>query len=193
MAVKLAAVISEDGLSNYLAKTSLKLSTVGAAGIAQVLSAASREAAFHRGTDIPSSLSESNRSCGFCGCIFVPGETMKARIKPVRGRRRRLRVENAGTARKNYLSLTCLLCSKETRLDGSEPRKRKQHAPDKSKATFPQKGSSAPSVPLSSSNTEFGFISLSQTKKRPRKSKLPAVAVISNPQKSPFQKFLSSV
>lgn len=167
----------------HLARLAVKLSTAGAAGVAQQLSATARDLSTFQGSQIPTCL---KNSCESCGSVFIPGETSRIRIAPRRRRRRQEKNSN-GLESKNILVVTCLLCGEHTHKPGSEPNikakpsKRRRPEPPHPVAVASKK---VPSV-------ESGFISLSEPKRR-RKSK--QVEVRAPPKaKSSFQRFIHSV
>jgi len=169
---------------HHLARLAVKLSTAGAAGVAQQLSATARDLSTSQGSQIPTCL---KNSCESCGSVFVPGETSRIRIAPRRRRRRRLEKNSNGLESKNILVVTCLLCGGHTHKPGSEPNTKAK--PSKQRRPEPPNPVAVASKRVPS--VDSGFISLSEPKRR-RKSK--QVEVRAPPKaKSPFQRFIHSV
>mmetsp|Transcript_71357 Transcript_71357/g.122642 ORF Transcript_71357/g.122642 Transcript_71357/m.122642 type:complete len:176 (+) Transcript_71357:2-529(+) len=171
----------------HLSKMATKMSSIGAPDLARQLAFSARETAFRCGNDVLK-----NRSCHYCASMYVPGETCRVRVVPLKRRRRKKSSSidsEAGFESRNSVSIICSSCKKRTQLVGSEPMKKKQ------KKTIQTSTPPKPRVDSDKgAHPDSGFISLLQTQRK-RKGKGKS---IDSPKpflesKSPLQKFLSTI
>ena len=185
---------TENITATYLAKAAQKLSAMGGHGLARHLAASSREAAVNaRLKEVPLPLR--GKSCDYCAAVFVPGETSRTRIKPNRRRGRPVPGQPDSRERKNFVSVTCLLCGETTKLQGSAPAKKSSNDKKMQRASKEKAKHTAPPPPRRKNDvlkpeSEPGFISLSAPKRK--RKKVGGGSPDPPPERFQFQKFLKS-